>query len=85
MMFFVLGLSLSSIITSASAADRYYHLVLESMINNAKSPDCQDLTSNFKYLFLVRDALNPMISNDEESSENAAVVGGNMKYRLVVG
>ena len=50
---------LASIITVASAADRYYHFIIESMINNAKSPDCQDLKSNFKHLFLVRDSLNP--------------------------
>ena len=77
-MFFGFSL-LSSVITAASAADRYYHLVLESMINNAKSPDCQDLTSNFKYLFLVRDALNP----EDESSEHAAAVGGKMPGPLI--
>jgi FtsP/CotA-like multicopper oxidase with cupredoxin domain len=49
----------STIISGALAKDRYYHLIIESMISNAKSPDCQDLVSNFKYLFLVRDALNP--------------------------
>jgi len=47
------------IIEAASAIDRYYHLVVESVISNAHSPDCQDLASDFRYLLLVRDELNP--------------------------
>lgn len=58
----ILGGALSCCV---SAKDRYYHLIIESMISNAKSPDCQDLVSNFKYLFLVRDALNPNNQIDE--------------------
>ena len=62
MMMMMIGpllLTLTMMITASSAADLYYHLVIRSEINNVNSPDCQDLTTNFKYLFLVHDALNP--------------------------
>jgi FtsP/CotA-like multicopper oxidase with cupredoxin domain len=55
----LLTLILFIIIEAVSAKDRFYHLIVESIISNAYSPDCQDLVSDFRYLFVVRDALNP--------------------------
>ena len=55
----VTSILISLRIQRVSAKDRYYHLVIEPQVSNAVSPDCQDLESNFRYLFLVRDALNP--------------------------
>ena len=45
--------------TATEPQEHYYHFVIDAVTSNEFSPDCEDLTSSFRYLFLVQDLSSP--------------------------
>lgn len=46
-------------VTVADPQELYYHFVIDAVTSNEFSPDCEDLESSSRYLFLVHDASSP--------------------------
>ena len=45
--------------TVAEPQEHHYHFVIDAVTSNEFSPDCEDLESSYRYLFLVSDSNSP--------------------------